>query len=155
MARNEVFIGAAPERVYEVLSAPASYSEWVVGTQKIRAADPDWPQPGSEFAHSVGTGPLRINDRTRVVDAEPPVMLKLRACARPLPSADVTLLLQPEGDGTRLTMLEAPSRALLSALAGPLGHWVLALRNGESLRRLKELVEDGRTPARRPASRVS
>lgn len=155
MARTEIFIGAPPERVYEMLSAPASYSEWVVGTQAILAADPDWPQPGSGFAHAIGTGPLRISDRTRVVDAEPPVMLKLRACARPLPSADVTLLLQPEADGTRLTMLESPSSGLLSLLAGPLGHWVLGLRNRESLRRLKELVEEGRAPATRTTSQVS
>jgi hypothetical protein len=43
-------------------------------------------------------------------------------------------------------MIEGPSRPVLSLLAGPLGHGVLAARNRETLRRLKELAEGLREP---------
>lgn len=141
MARNEIFISAPPREVYALLSDPRTYGQWVVGSRDIHAADPQWPAPGAAFQHSVGKGLLSLSDLTSVVAARPPVMLQLRARARPLPSARVTILLQPEGPGTRVTMLEAPYNRLLSALAGPLGHAVLRLRNRESLRRLKELAE--------------
>jgi uncharacterized protein YndB with AHSA1/START domain len=141
VARNEVFISAPPEAVYKLLSDPATYGDWVVGSSEIRHADEDWPRPGALFGHSVGVSPLRLRDRTEVLDAEPPVMLKLRAHARPLPSATITFQLQPEGEGTRMTMIETPSHRLLSLLAGPLGHGLLAARNRETLRRLKELAE--------------
>lgn len=147
MARNEVFISAPPEAVYELLSDPGTYREWVVGAARIRGADPDWPEPGTGFDHSVGVGPLLLHDETRVLEALPPVMLKLRARARPLPSASIGFQLQPEGAGTRVTMTEAPASALLSLLAGPAGHALLALRNRETLQRLKEIAEGSR---RRP-----
>ena len=139
MARTEIVIDAPPQRVFAVLSDPGAYGEWVVGTRAIHGADPEWPAPGSALRHSVGAGPLVLSDRTYVVDSEPPVMLELRAQARPLPSAKVTLWLQPEGDGTRVTMIESPSRRALSALLGPLGHLALSLRNREALRRLRDL----------------
>lgn len=141
MARNEIVIDAQPRRVFDVLADPSAYGDWVVGSRAIHGADPDWPAPGSSFAHSVGTGALHLHDHTSVIDAEPPVMLELRARARPLPSATVTLWLQPEGEGTRLTMIENPARPLLSLMLGPLGHAALALRNRESLRRLRALCE--------------
>jgi uncharacterized protein YndB with AHSA1/START domain len=146
MARNEMFISAPPEAVFKLLADPATYSDWVVGSARIRHADTDWPATGSVFGHSVGIPPLTLSDRTEVLDAEPPVMLKLRAHARPLPSATIAFNLQPEGTGTRITMVEKPSHLVLSLLAGPLGHAALAARNRETLRRLKELAEGLREP---------
>lgn len=141
MARNEQFISAPPEAVFRLLADPTTYSDWVVGSAQIRHADGHWPAIGSVFGHSVGKSPLTLSDRTEVLDAEPPVMLKLRAHARPLPSATIAFNLQPERAGTRITMIEKPSHPVLSLLAGPLGHAALAARNRETLRRLAELVE--------------
>lgn len=142
MARNEIFISAAPRAVFALLADPRTYGEWVVGSRKIHAADESWPEPGAAFQHSVGRAPFVISDHTIVTAALAPVMLTLRAKARPLPDADVRLLLQPEGKGTRITMLESPSRRLLSWLSGPIGHLLLRMRNRESLLRLKEIAED-------------
>jgi uncharacterized protein YndB with AHSA1/START domain len=148
MARNEAFIDAPPEAVFELLSDPRSYADWVVGSHEVRAADSTWPVAGSAFDHTVGRPPLRIKDHTYVVRARPPVMLELRARARPLPTAKVTLHLEREGDGTRVTMIEQPASPLLNLLSGPLGHLAIRIRNRESLRRLKVLVEDeGRRPS--------
>lgn len=156
MARTETFIDAPPEQVFELLSDPRTYGEWVVGSREIRAADDDWPAAGAQFAHSVGLGPLAIKDRTSVLAAEPPHRLELLACARPFPPARVTLQLHPEGSGTRLVMTETPANLLLALMLGPLGHRLLGLRNVESLRRLRHLAEgvrprpQGRLPALAP-----
>ena len=145
MARNSTFIDAPPERVFEVLSDPRSYGEWVVGSREIRDADSDWPEPGTVLHHTVGLGPFALADHTLVEESLPPVRLRLLARARPLPSARITIDLRPEADGTRLTMVEDVALPFGSLLMGPLGHGMLRLRNVESLRRLKELAE--RVPA--------
>ena len=67
MARNEVQIAAPREQVYALLSDPRSYGCWVVGSQRIRAADANWPAPGSSFDHRVGVGPLGLKDHTDVI----------------------------------------------------------------------------------------
>src|SRR5215207_10106360 len=105
VARNEVFISARPDAVFEVLGDPRTYGEWVFGSREIRAADEHWPAPGAAFDHSVGKAPA--------------VMLELRARARPLPTARITLHLQPDRDGTRVTMIEEPANRLLSLAGGP------------------------------------
>jgi uncharacterized protein YndB with AHSA1/START domain len=141
MARNEIFICAAPEDVFGVLSDPRSYGDWVVGSREIRAADHDWPAAGAAFDHSVGIGWLSLSDQTSVISARPPECIELRARARPLPSARVKLQLHPEGSGTRVTMVEEPANRVLSMMIGPVGHWLMKLRNVEALRRLKRLAE--------------
>jgi len=141
MARTETYIDASPERVFAVLSEPLSYGYWVPGSREIRAADRAWPAEGTAFEHSVGAPGLALADYTSVTASLPPVMLELRARARPLGSADIVLHLQPEGDGTRVTMIEDPASAAVNVLIGPLGHGLLKLRNLEALRRLRRLAE--------------
>jgi hypothetical protein len=159
MARNEIFISAPAEDVFELLADPRTYAIWVVGSREIRAADEHWPAPGARFAHTVGIPPLLIKDDTTVVHARPPFRLQLCARARPLPSARVTFDLQPEGDGTRLTMIEDLENVILNVAAGPLGHLAMRLRNAEALRRLKSMAEGitprprGAFPARAPSGR--
>jgi hypothetical protein len=148
VARNEIHVQAAPEAVWEVLADARCYGIWVVGSSTIRAADRDWPAPGAAFDHTVGMGPLRLADRTESLSAEPPVELRLLAHARPLPPAHVTLRLVPEGDGTRVIMIEDVAPVLLRLALWPAAQPATWMRNAESLRRLKAIAE-GRVP--RPA----
>ena len=141
MARNETFIAAPPSRVYEVLSNPEHYGEWVVGSREIRSADSDWPAVGTRFRHASGPPVIGSEDDTTVTNTLAPVMLELHAQVRPYPGADVIMYLQPDADGTRVTMIEDPASAVLNVLIGPVGHGLIKLRNVESLRRLKELAE--------------
>jgi uncharacterized protein YndB with AHSA1/START domain len=141
VARNQIFIRRTPAKVFDVLADPDSYGHWVVGSREIRTADPDWPEPGSAFGHSVGLPPLVLKDETRVVRSRRPEMLELRAKARPLPSARVTMHLERRRSGTLVTMVEDPANWVLNLLAGPLGHAAIRVRNAESLRRLKALAE--------------
>jgi uncharacterized protein YndB with AHSA1/START domain len=154
VAHNEIQIDVPPERVFAVLADPRSYARWVVGSRTIRRADPEWPAPGASFEHAVGIGPLRIKDRSTVVECAAPRLLRLRVMARPLSTAWVTLRLRPAGAGTCLEMEEhaadARSKLLFNRLTDPL----VRLRNAESLRRVKALAEgtepmpDGPLPPR-------
>jgi hypothetical protein len=133
-----------------VLSHPDNYGYWVVGSKYIREADSDFPAPGSKFHHTVGIGPLEIKDHTTVLASEPPRMLKLRAKARPMGTATVTMEIEPEGTGSHVTMTEDAGDRLTALVFNPLTHLLVRKRNVESLDRLRELAE-GETTAQAEA----
>jgi polyketide cyclase/dehydrase/lipid transport protein len=145
VARNEIHISATPDAVYDVLADARCYGVWILGSSTIRAADPEWPAPGTAFDHTVGQWPLRLADHTECVEEESRVRLRLRAHARPLPPADIELRLVPESDGTRVIMVEDIAPRLLRLALWPTTQPAVWLRNTESLRRLKALAE-GRIP---------
>lgn len=137
-------MAVAPPVVWAALADAATYGDWVVGSKRIRAADPAWPAPGSRFHHTVGVGPLSVNDHTESLEADPPSLLRLRAKARPLGTAQVTLELTPSAGGSFVRMTEHPDG--LSSVLGinPLVHLLTMVRNAESLRRLEKIAEGRR-----------
>ena len=141
MATNERFMRVSPAAVWDALADARTYGDWVVGSKRIRAADAAWPAPGSRFHHTVGVGPLSVDDHTECLEADPPSLLRLRAKARPLGTAQVTLELTPSDGGTFVRMTENPDG--LSSLLGlsPLVHLLTMVRNAESLRRLETIAE--------------
>jgi uncharacterized protein YndB with AHSA1/START domain len=145
MATTRTQIAATPNEVFATLANPENYGDWVVGSDTIRHADPAWPKVGSRFHHRLGVGPLKVNDHTEVLEVDPPHRLVMYARARPLGSAKITMLLTDADGGTRVTMNEVAgdhlSHLALNRLTDPLIH----LRNIESLRRLKRIVETGRS----------
>ena len=142
MAINEIHIDAPPERVFAVLADWRSYGDWVVGSRKIRGADPGFPAAGTRFHHQVGVGPLNLNDHTSVLEVDQPRKLILKAKARPLGTAVVDLEMRREAGGTRVYMREDPGDALSAFVFNPLTHLLVRGRNVESLKRLKRLAED-------------
>jgi uncharacterized protein YndB with AHSA1/START domain len=143
MAINHIHIAVSPDEVFAALANAANYGDWVVGSDTIRDADPEWPKVGSRFHHRVGVGPLKVNDHTEVLDVDPPHRLIMHARARPLGTAEVSMRLTERDGGTFVTMTETAgdrlSRVMLNRLTDPLIH----LRNAESLRRLKRIAETG------------
>jgi uncharacterized protein YndB with AHSA1/START domain len=140
MATNERFMPVPPEAVWDALADPGGFGYWVVGSKEIRDADADWPAPGSRFHHTVGFGPMTIRDHTVALEARRPSLLRLRAKARPLGTAQVTLTMTPQDGGTCVRMTENPD-GLTSWLAlNPLVQVLTRGRNAESLMRLEELA---------------
>ena len=143
MARTEAQLAVPPERVFAVLCDPEAYGDWVVGSHSIRDADADWPAVGSRFYHRVGAGPFTVKDHTEVLDVDPPHRLVLRARARPVGTAKIKMVLEPQDGGTHVTMIEIAgdplSRLAINRLTDPLVHH----RNVESLRRLRRSSETG------------
>jgi len=107
-----------------------------VGAKKTRTIDPEWPQPGSRFAHQQGAGPLHIDDVTVVRELDAPNRMVLEAKIRPLLTAQVTLTLESLSRGTLITMDEVPIAGPVSRL-GRLLEGPLHVRNGRALRRLE------------------
>jgi uncharacterized protein YndB with AHSA1/START domain len=136
-ARTEV--PASPEEVWAVISDPTTYPDWLVGAQRIRGVDPSFPEPGSEFRHSVGaTEGATVDDRTEATRADPPHRLGLEVHAGPF-RADVELLVLPSPKGSEIRFSERPKGAWLAVT--PVLRPVLHARNAESLRRLERRLE--------------
>lgn len=143
MATNRRFIPAPPETVWRVLADPRSYAHWVVGSKRVRAADPAWPAPGSRFHHTVGFGPFTIDDHTESVASDPPHRLELRANARPLGVADVVLELEPSDAGTVISITENPAGIQRVLALLPPVQLLTKARNAESLARIERLALAG------------
>jgi uncharacterized protein YndB with AHSA1/START domain len=147
VARNEITIAAPPERVFAVLSDPAAYVEWVVGTSMTEAVGDGWPEVGAKLHYRAGRGPLTVSDTTEVIECVPGRRLVLRARMRPLGETAIEIDLLPTRteQATVVRLVEQPATGAVAALENPITDRGLALRNVFSLRRLKGLVE--RQPA--------
>jgi uncharacterized protein YndB with AHSA1/START domain len=139
MAKNSTHISADPKAVWSVIEDPGAYPEWVVGTDRTIGVDPRWPAPGSYFRVHVAAG---YADRTVVREIEPGRRLVLDAAAGVLGPARVTITLEAEDGGTRLTLIEDPAGKLSPLRLVPFVHVAIRLRNRESLRRLQRLVSE-------------
>ena len=144
MARNETYIPAKPEAVFEVLATPSTYAGWTVGASEVHRSDTDWPAEGSIFEHSQGVRPLRLHDTTQVLEADPPTRLVLEVRVRPFMIGRVEFGLFPAGDGTKVVMHESPTGGLARLVMNPGLDLLLKLRNAETLRRLRNEVLRGR-----------
>jgi uncharacterized protein YndB with AHSA1/START domain len=140
-ARCSVTIDRPRARVFEVLIDPYAYPRWVVGARRIRSVDALWPASMTCFYHEVGAGPLRIKDKTTMVETRQDMMVKLRARVWPAGEAEVSITLTGDGDVTTVTLEEQPSAGPVSALPAAMTTPALHMRNLLSLRRLKRLVE--------------
>lgn len=140
MSTNRRFIPAPPETVWRVLADPESYAHWVVGSKRIRDADPSWPAPGSRFHHTVGFGPFTVDDHTESLAYDPPRRLELRAKARPLGLAKVTLELEAQDGGTLVRITENPTGIQAPLAFFPPLQLLAKVRNAESLARIERLA---------------
>jgi uncharacterized protein YndB with AHSA1/START domain len=137
---NEITIDAPPPTVWGVLAEPPSYEQWVAGNQGIRDFDRNWPNPGTEFHHKVGIGPLTAKDKTISLEAEPLHRLVMNVRVLPFGHGIVTFELTETGSGTLVRMEERPAGGPV-AVVWPLFDPLVKLRNAETLRRLKRLAE--------------
>lgn len=138
---------ASREQVWAVMADGWTYSQWVVGNSRMRAVDPDWPQPGSTIRHSIGVWPLLLDDLTVVEDCQPLERLVLLAKGRPFGKARITLrLFDIEGGGCRIEMAEVPVGAPMGWVPNRLALAAAFPRNRECTWRLAAIAER-RVPA--------
>lgn len=124
-------------RAWDIIADVSTYQDWVVGASRVRGTTGEWPEVGANFHHVVGVWPLHIRDRTEVLEVEPPRRILMLAHFRPVGSARIELVVEPDGAACEVTMTEQPVGPTPMALLGPLVDPLLSLRNVESLRRLE------------------
>jgi len=142
MAINHVRSSLTPDQVFAHLTNPWEYPKWLLGASKMRDVDDSWPAVGSNFHHRVGIGPIKVNDRSQVLEIDPPRKLVLLVKARPLFQGKVTFTVEPDGDGSLLTLEEEPAfpgASLVRPLVDPPTH----ARNEKSLENLADLMHPG------------
>ena len=152
MAVTERAMDCSPEEVFEVLSDSYLYKHWVVGSKDIRDVDDSWPAVGSAFYHRLGAPGAQIKDKSEVLEFDAPHRIVLRAYARPLGVARVTVTARPSEDKTIVAISEEPEKGTrmraLTRLIDPL----VFVRNAESLRRLERVIEIRNSAKRRSPS---
>ena len=130
-----------PDAVFAVLADGWRYADWVVGAKRIRSVDDGWPAAGTKFHHTVGIGPLTIDDTTSSEDVDPPRRLVLGARAWPAGKARVTITVSPSaGGGSDIEMHEVAVAGPAKTFYNPVLDLLTDLRNRESLRRLVRVV---------------
>jgi hypothetical protein len=135
---RRVMCGLTPTAVFDVLRDGRTYEHWVVGTRAIRDVEAGWPQPGTALHYTIGYGPLRKDDETRVTAYEPDRRLELEARAWPAGSARIELRAEPVEDGTLVSIDEHPLHGVAKLAHNPLTDLSIKIRNVETLRRLEQ-----------------
>jgi carbon monoxide dehydrogenase subunit G len=147
VAIRHVLIERPPAAVWAVLCDGERYAEWVVGTQRIRSADGDWPAVGSTIHFDFGIGPITFSDRVVVRVCEPPRRLELEAHAGALGTARIAIEVMAWGADTLVVVDEHPLRGIGGALHSVPNDVLIHLRNRRMLRNLSRIVEDESTRA--------
>jgi uncharacterized protein YndB with AHSA1/START domain len=132
-------VAAPRDAVFNALADPETYPEWLVGAQRIRAVDREFPAPGAKFDHSVGPAKsATVDDATEVIEAHGHRQLVLEAHVGPV-AAEVEFDLIKRGDDrTEVVMRERPIG--VAAVFTPLVRPLLALRNMQSMRQFAQYV---------------
>lgn len=150
MTTTTQHIAVPPSAVFAAIGDPTTYPRWLVGAQRIRHVEQGWPREGTSFHHTVGVGPLHVEDQTTVVALDPPDLLELRAGVGLLGAAHVTFRLAGRDGGTDISIDEEPAEGVLRLTWRALGKPLMALglwtRNEVSLQQLRAHLEGAGTP---------
>ncbi|MDO9352174.1 MAG: SRPBCC family protein [Solirubrobacteraceae bacterium] len=136
MATVKKWIAASPDDVWAVLADARSYAFWVVGSHDVPKFDATWPAIGSTFHHVQGHGPFKLSDTTTVVECQPGRRLLLEVRIRPFLTGPVELVLEPDGEGTCVSLTERAEGGLGGFFPGFVTGPPIAVRNAAALRRL-------------------
>ena len=154
MAINRRVMALPADQVWDALSDGYTYSDWVVGTRKIRDVDDTFPAKGSRLHYTIGHFPLRHDSHTEVLDVDPSERrLDLAINSQPAGRFRVVLNVTPQSERTSLVEIdEKPLDGIVKVLHNPLFDLVIKVRNVETLRRL-ERVSESRGATLHPAQR--
>src|SRR4051794_28932406 len=80
---SRITVPADRRAVFAVLSDPDTYPSWLVGAEQMRSVDDEFPRAGTSFEHSVGGGPVTVDDRSESIAVQTDTCLVLRVHAGP------------------------------------------------------------------------
>ncbi|MEO3754470.1 SRPBCC family protein [Streptomyces sp. B6B3] len=140
MARTRRLILSPPSTVWGLLSDGRRYGEWVTGTQRVLAADPNWPDVGARLRVRVGVGRLTLDDACVVRICEPERRLELEAKADRFGAARIAMNLIPWDEHTLFVLDWHPLRGPGTRMHGLPVDYVVAVRNGMMLTKLARIA---------------
>jgi carbon monoxide dehydrogenase subunit G len=130
-------VPASQERVLELLSDTARYSEWVTGTNAVTRTDGPAREGSTYDEVNPILGPWKASTTWRVVEHEPPRRSVHTTGDIPLSSRfDVVMEVAPEGDASEVTMTLRGEPAL-----GPIGAVFARFMQGQVDRDNRRTVE--------------
>jgi carbon monoxide dehydrogenase subunit G len=130
-------VPASQERVFELLSDTARYSEWVTGTNAVTRTDGPAREGSTYDEVNPILGPWKASTTWRVVEHEPPRRSVHTTGDIPLSSRfDVVMEVAPEGDASEVTMTLRGEPAL-----GPIGAVFARFMQGQVDRDNRRSVE--------------
>jgi hypothetical protein len=135
------WFACSTEQVWDVLSNGWLYPLWVVGASRIRDVDDGWPAEGRKLHHSFGVWPLVIDDTTEVIEIQPDQRILLEARGWPVGTARVEITVQPDGNGSLVSIAEDVTGGPAQLVPQPIRVAAMDMRNRETLRRLAYLAE--------------
>ncbi len=140
-ATVELHADVSSAAIWDVLSDGWTYASWVVGTSRVRAVDPNWPETGARLHHSFGIWPLVINDLTEVLALDRGRWLRLKAQGWPTGEATVEITTSSDGEtSTHLTISEDVTSGPARLVPKIVRQSFTVPRNRETLRRLTLLA---------------
>ncbi|MFD7288785.1 SRPBCC family protein [Streptomyces sp. NPDC059863] len=143
MAVRHQLIAREPVAVWRVLSDPARYADWVVGTARSFPGEGSWPEVGSSLTYTVRLGTKEFRGRTVVRRHEPPQWLELEAHSGPLGTARIAFDIRSWGDETLVIVDEHPLRGFAGTAHNLVLDAFLQIRHRGMLHRLaKAVVQD-------------
>jgi carbon monoxide dehydrogenase subunit G len=130
-------VPASQERVFELLSDTARYSEWVTGTNAVTRTDGPAREGSTYDEVNPILGPWKASTKWHVVDYEPPRRQRHTTTDIPLSSRfEVIMEVAAEGDVSEVTMTLQGEPAL-----GPIGAAFARLMQGQVDRDNRRSVE--------------
>ena len=137
--RRTIQIARPPGDVFAFLVDLDNLSRWQPSVRDVRwSAD---LHEGAEFEETREMLGRRARSRLEVTALEPAREFSIRVVEGPVPLT-VRHLLEPAGDGTRLTLEAEGEAGGLMRLAAPIAERAAARQAGQDLARLKRLIEE-------------
>jgi carbon monoxide dehydrogenase subunit G len=130
-------VSAPPDRVFELLSDTARYSEWVTGTDAVTRTDGPASEGSTYDEINPILGPWKAKTHWRVVEHSPPRLSRHETGDIPLSSHfEVVMEVAPEGEGSMVTQTLRGTPSL-----GPIGSLFATLMRGQVDRDNRRSVE--------------
>ncbi|WP_326610735.1 SRPBCC family protein [Streptomyces scopuliridis] len=141
MAVRHQLIAREPAAVWRVLSDPARYADWVVGTARSFPGAGRWPEVGSSLTYTVRLGSKELRGHTVVRRHEPPQWLEVEAHSGRLGTARIAFDIRSWGDETLVIVDEHPLRGFAGTAHNLVMDAFLQIRHRGMLARLANVVE--------------
>lgn len=127
-------IAASPDRVANVMFNPLRDPEWIGGARLVDPPTGDPTALGARVTRHGGFLGRKFSWTTEVEEYQPDRLLRMNFVAGPMKGGDVTYRIEPEGEGSRVSIRNTGPGPQIMA-------WFVKRSVGKDLDRLAGLVE--------------